>query len=54
MGIGVVLSQNDHLIAYFSKKLSDRMQYQFTYAREMHAITEAVAKFWTIDLDIVL
>ena len=44
-GIGAVLSQNSHPIAYFSKKLSNKMQKQSAYAREMHAITEAVAKF---------
>ena len=45
IGIGAVLSQNNHPIAFFSKKISGRMQSQSAYAREMHAITEAVAKF---------
>jgi len=44
-GIGVVLSQNLHPVAYFSKKLSGRMQKQSVYAREFYAITEALAKF---------
>lgn len=45
VGIGAVLSQGHHPIAYFSKKLSPRMQAKSVYARELFAITEAVAKF---------
>ena len=45
IGIGVVLSQLGHPIAYFSKKLSPRMQCKSTYVREMYAIIEAIAKF---------
>ena len=44
-GIGVVLSQNGHPIAFFFKKLYSRMQKQSTYVRELYVITEAVAKF---------
>jgi len=44
-GVGVVLSQNKHPIAYFSKKLSSRMQKQYVYTREFYAITKALAKF---------
>ncbi|WVY90954.1 hypothetical protein V8G54_036468 [Vigna mungo] len=44
-GIGAILSQAHHPVAYFSKKLSPRMQKQSTYAREFNAITEALAKF---------
>ncbi|GJW87713.1 ty3-gypsy retrotransposon protein [Tanacetum coccineum] len=44
-GIGAILSQNGHPIAFFSKKLSYRMQQASTYVRELYAITEAVAKF---------
>ena len=44
-GIGAVLSQDNHPIAYFSKKISMRMQKQSAYAREMYVITEAVSKF---------
>ena len=45
IGVGVVLSQMQHLIAYFSKKLNFRKQKQSAYAREFFAITEAIAKF---------
>jgi hypothetical protein len=44
-GIGAVLSQGKHPIAYFSKKLSARMQKQSAYVRELYAISEAIAKF---------
>jgi len=44
-GIGDVLSQAHHPIAYFSKKLSPRMQKQSVYTREFYAITEALDKF---------
>jgi len=43
--IGVVLSQHNHPIAYFSKKLTIRMQKQSAYTREFYAITESLAKF---------
>nr|KYP42436.1 Retrovirus-related Pol polyprotein from transposon 297 family [Cajanus cajan] len=45
VGIGVVLSQDHHPIAFFSKKLSASMQKQSAYTREFYAITEAIAKF---------
>lgn len=45
VGVGAVLSQNSHPIAYFSKKLVPRMQKQSAYTRELLAITEALAKF---------
>jgi len=45
VGIGAVLAQDGHPIAYFSKKLSNCLQQQFSYVRELYAITEAVAKF---------
>lgn len=45
IGIGAVFSQEDHPIAFFSNKMSSRMQNRSTYAREMYAITEAVGKF---------
>ncbi|CAH9143923.1 unnamed protein product [Cuscuta epithymum] len=44
-GIGAVLRQGNHPIAYFSKKLNASMQKQSAYAREFYAITEAIAKF---------
>ena len=44
-GIGAILSQSEHPIAYFFKKLSSRMQKQSAYIREFHAIMEALAKF---------
>ncbi|GJW14512.1 ty3-gypsy retrotransposon protein [Tanacetum coccineum] len=43
--IGAILSQNGNPIAFFSKKLSPKMQQASTYVRELYAITEAVAKF---------
>ncbi|GKA50890.1 reverse transcriptase [Tanacetum coccineum] len=42
--IGAILSQGVHLIAYFSKQMSLRLQQASTYAREMFAITEAVKR----------
>lgn len=45
IGIGAILSQQNHPIAYFSKKLSPRMQQQSSYARELHAVSEEVSKF---------
>lgn len=44
-GVGAVLSQQSHPIAFFSRKLSPRMQAQSVYVRELYAITAAVAKF---------
>jgi len=44
-GIGVVLKQVNHQIAYFSKKLSPLVQQKSAYIREFYAITEAIAKF---------
>ena len=45
VGIGAVLHQNGHPIAYFSKKLAPRTQKKSAYFREMLAIAEAIAKF---------
>ncbi|KAL4362235.1 hypothetical protein GQ457_04G035160 [Hibiscus cannabinus] len=45
VGIGVVLVQENRPIAYFSQKLSARMQGESTYNREMYAITQAVRKW---------
>lgn len=44
-GVGAILSQDRHPIAFFSKKLTPRMKTQSAYVREFFAITEAVAKF---------
>lgn len=44
-GIGAILSQKEHHIAYFSQKLSTRMQRASTYHREMFAITQVVSKW---------
>ncbi|XP_028758775.1 uncharacterized protein LOC114717745 [Neltuma alba] len=44
-GIGAVLLQDKHPIAYFSKQLSPRLQAQSAYVRELYAITQAVSKF---------
>lgn len=45
IGVGVVLSQRGHPIAYFSKTFAPRMQRQSTYTRELLAIADAIAKF---------
>ncbi|KAH0652914.1 hypothetical protein KY289_030592 [Solanum tuberosum] len=41
-GIGAILSQKGHPIAYFSQKLSIRMQQASTYHRELFPITQDV------------
>ena len=41
-GIGAVLSQHGHPLAYFSKMLSPRMSKACAYVHELYAITEAV------------
>lgn len=45
VGIGAVLHQKGHSIAYFSKKLAPCTQKKSAYFREMLAIAEAIAKF---------
>lgn len=44
-GIGAILSQGSHPIAYYSPQLSPRLQQSSTYQREMYAITQAVSKW---------
>jgi len=43
--MGVVLLQEDHPIAYYSKVLCPRLQRALTYVRELHAITSSVRKW---------
>nr|GEY10318.1 reverse transcriptase [Tanacetum cinerariifolium] len=43
--VGVVLSQKDKPISFFSKKLCEKMQANSTYIRELYAITEAIKKW---------
>ncbi|XP_058777144.1 uncharacterized protein LOC131651501 [Vicia villosa] len=45
VAIGAVLSQDNHPLAFFSKKMCNRMQASSVYVREMYAITEAVKKW---------
>ena len=45
IGVGVVLGQNQYPIAFFPKKITPHMHKQSSYARELYAITEAIAKF---------
>ena len=43
--IGAVLMQDNHPIAFFSKKMYGRMSTTSTYVRELFAIMESVAKW---------
>ena len=45
LGVDAVLSQANHPIAFFSKKLSLRMQKQSVYTREFYVVTKALNKF---------
>jgi hypothetical protein len=45
VGMGAVLSQNGHPIAYFSKKFCPKLLLASTYVRELCAITTAVKKW---------
>ncbi|KAJ4780691.1 polyprotein [Rhynchospora pubera] len=45
VGIGAVLMQDQHPVAFYSKKLSTLMQGKSTYIREMYAIQSAVSKW---------
>ncbi|KAL0405381.1 UNVERIFIED_CONTAM: Retrovirus-related Pol polyprotein from transposon.6 [Sesamum latifolium] len=51
MAVGAVLSQNNHPIAFFSKKMCPRMCAASAYVRELYAITEAVRKWRQYLLD---
>lgn len=44
-GIGAVLSQENHPLAFFSKKLSQRLMLSSAYVRELYAVTQAVMKW---------
>lgn len=44
-GVGAMLLQENHPLAYFSKKLCPRMQHASAYLRELYAITTAVVKW---------
>lgn len=45
VGIGAVLTQQGHPIAYFSKKVCPRLQSASTYTKELHTIAESVQKW---------
>lgn len=44
-GIGATLTQNGHLISYFSKKFCLKLLNSSTYVQELHATTAAVQKW---------
>lgn len=45
VGIGAVLREKNHPIAFFSRKLTPHMQKQSTYVHELFVVTSAVSKF---------
>lgn len=45
LGVGAILSQEGHPLAYYSKKLSGVRQKASTYTRELWAVTDAVQKW---------
>lgn len=45
LGVGAVLLQDNHPIAFFSKKLGPRRRVTSTYHKELYAIVEAVQKW---------
>lgn len=44
-GMGAVLTQKGHPLAFFSKQFGPRMLHSSTYVRELHAIVSAVRKW---------
>ena len=45
VGIGAILMQEGHPIAFFSKKLGPKLQAASVYIKELYAITEVVLKW---------
>lgn len=45
VGVGAVLAQLEHPVAYYSRKLSAARQKASTYAKELWAITDSVRKW---------
>ena len=45
VGIGAILMQEGHPLAYFSHKLGPRLHAASTYIKELHAIVEVVHKW---------
>lgn len=45
VGMGVILSQQGHPIAYFSKPFLPKLQRSSTYVRELFVVTTAVKKW---------
>lgn len=43
-GVGAVLTQEGHPLAYFSKKLTPKMDVASAYVREQYAITQAIRR----------
>ena len=44
-GVAVVLTQDGHPLAYFSKKLNHKLSVASAYIQESYAITQALAKW---------
>lgn len=45
VGVGAILLQNEHPIAFYSKKLSPLREKAASYAKELWAITDAIQKW---------
>ena len=43
--VGAVLSQKNHPLSFFNRKMCSRLQASSVYVREMYAITEAIKKW---------
>lgn len=44
-GVGAVLAQEGHPVAYFSKKMSRQLALASAYVRELYAVTQAIMKW---------